>query len=105
MRRSLLLVPLIVGALCASADDGATLLDERQARLFGEICATCHVQPGIGAPIVGRPDDWADARARGLEQMLARTVDGYLGMPPLGTCGSCSEDDFRALIRFMSGTP
>ena len=108
MLRSLLLaalVPLAAWALWANADDAATPLDERQARLFGEICATCHVQPGTGAPIAGQPDDWAEARARGLEQMLARTVNGYLGMPPLGTCGSCSEDDFRGLIRFMSGTP
>ena len=104
MLRRLLLAPLAVAGLWAHAQEVAPL-DARRARLFGEICATCHVQPGTGAPLVGRPGDWADARARGFEQMLKRTVDGYRGMPPLGTCGSCSEDDFRALLRFMSGAP
>ena len=100
------LLPALVAlaSLCAQAQEVAPL-DSRQARLFGEICATCHVQPGTGAPVVGRPGDWADARSRGFEQMLKHTVDGYRGMPPLGTCGSCSEDDFRALIRFMSRAP
>ena len=105
MRRPLvLLVALALAGSSALAQQVAPL-DARRARLFGEICATCHVQPGTGAPVVGRRGDWADARARGTEQMLQRTVDGYRGMPPLGTCGSCGEEDFRALIRFMSGMP
>ena len=38
-------------------------------------------------------------------RLLVHTVDGYRGMPPLGTCGLCSEDDFRELIRYMAGLP
>jgi cytochrome c5 len=34
--------------------------------------------------------------------MLANTVAGVRGMPPLGTCGFCTEDDLRRLIAFMA---
>ena len=32
----------------------------------------------------------------------AHRATGYRGMPPLGTCGFCSEDDLRRLIEFMA---
>jgi len=35
--------------------------------------------------------------------LLAHTVNGYRGMPPLGACGSCSEADLRALVVYLSG--
>ena len=37
--------------------------------------------------------------------VLVHTVDGYRGMPPLGTCGLCSEQDLRELVRYMAGLP
>jgi cytochrome c5 len=52
---------------------------------------------------MGLPGDWEQARERGFARVLQNTVDGYANMPPLGTCGSCTEDDFRALIRAMTG--
>jgi cytochrome c5 len=37
--------------------------------------------------------------------LLASTVAGVGGMPPLGTCGLCSEDDLRELIAYMALLP
>jgi cytochrome c5 len=87
-------------AASGSAEETRTL-GERQARIFSQICATCHVQPGSGAPLIGHVEDWRERRAGGLERLVRNTVDGYRDMPPLGTCGFCTERDLRLLIAFM----
>ncbi len=80
-------------------------LSEQNVRTYQAACAGCHARPGIGAPLTGVEADWRERRAQGLETLLVRTVDGYKGMPPLGTCGLCSEDDLRQLVRYMAGLP
>jgi hypothetical protein len=32
------------------------------------------------------------------------TFNGYKSMPPMGGCMDCDEDQYRALIDYMSGT-
>ena len=65
-------------------------------------CALCHVDGTGGAPRVGIAEEWAPRIGAGDDVLLAHTLDGFNNMPPLGYCMSCTEDDFRALIRFMS---
>ena len=31
------------------------------------------------------------------------TINGFNGMPPLGMCMDCGEEEFVALINFMAG--
>lgn len=71
---------------------------------YQSTCAACHARAGTGAPLTGNDAAWRARRAAGTEVMLARTVNGWRGMPPLGGCGRCSEADLRALIEYMSGT-
>lgn len=80
-------------------------LDPEQTRAYQTACAACHTRPGIGAPLSGVDADWRDRRDQGMDALLVHTVDGFRGMPPLGTCGPCSVEDFRALIRYMAGLP
>jgi cytochrome c5 len=89
----------------AAAPSPVVALSEQNARTYQAACATCHARPGIGAPLTGVDADWRERRAQGLEILLVHTVDGYKGMPPLGTCGLCSEDDLRTLVRYMAGLP
>lgn len=79
--------------------------DARQSTLFVNNCAQCHTSEETGAPFVGRVDDWQAAVAQGEDVMLTNVVEGIRGMPPLGYCSSCSEQDFRVLIRMMAGMP
>jgi cytochrome c5 len=108
---SRVLVPLLLLCACAcacSAGDppaAAIVLSAANARTYQAACATCHARPGIGAPLTGVDEDWRQRREQGLDALLVHTVDGYGGMPPLGTCGLCSEDDLRVLIRYMAGLP
>lgn len=77
----------------------------RQSTLFVNNCAQCHAQPHTGAPFIGDAKDWQDAVARGEDAMLVNVVQGIRGMPPLGYCSACTEEDFRTLIRMLAGIP
>ena len=99
----------LLACLCACGAEhepaAPVALSDANARTYQAACASCHARPGIGAPLTGAEADWRARRGQGIDALLVHTVDGYRGMPPLGTCGLCSEDDFRALIRYMAGLP
>lgn len=80
-------------------------LQPRQAQLFQQACAQCHLRPGLGAPVVGDAAAWETRKALGLEALVANTVRGVGDMPPLGTCGGCDENDLRRLVAFLAGLP
>lgn len=106
--RALILALLCFGAgACRDEREPAApiALSDRSARAYQSACASCHSRPGIGVPLTGVDADWRSRREQGLDALLAHTVDGFRGMPPLGTCGLCSERDLRELIRYMAGLP
>lgn len=75
----------------------------RQMQLLANNCVQCHARPGIGAPVMGSVDAWQAAVTRGEDAMLVNVVHGVGGMPPLGYCSACTEEDFRVMIRFLAG--
>ena len=74
---------------------------QRQLQLFSSNCVQCHARPGIGAPLMGNAVDWQARQAQGEGVMLKNVVEGARGMPPLGYCSACNEEDFRVLIRLL----
>ncbi len=74
-----------------------------QMNLLTINCVQCHANPDTGAPIFGNTKDWEDPVRRGEEDVLVNVLNGVRGMPPLGYCSACTEEDFRILIRFMLG--
>lgn len=80
-------------------------LDARQTKLLIGNCVQCHARPHIGAPLMGQAADWVERNKQGEAKLLANVIHGLRGMPPLGYCSACSEADFRALIRVMTGLP
>lgn len=79
--------------------------DARQTQLLASNCLQCHAVEHTGAPQIGRAEDWASVIAQGEEATLKNVVEGIRGMPPLGYCSACSEQDLRVLLRFVSGMP
>ena len=77
--------------------------DPKLAKLYAQTCKACHTTPGSGAPLAGDKTAWEPRVAQGMATLLEHTVRGYKGMPPLGSCMDCSEQEFEALIRFMAG--
>ena len=100
-----LLVLLGAGVLVTSSAQGAAprTLSAIQSRQYQNVCSRCHARPDSGAPLVGDASAWSERNAGGFDQLLKRSVDGWRSMPPLGTCGSCSEADLRALVAYVSG--
>lgn len=99
-----LLLASLISSAQPSADGAAELrLSARQTLLLTNNCVQCHARPAIGVPQMGVAEDWYTRNKQGEEVLLANVVYGLRGMPPLGYCSACSEADFRALIRVMSG--
>lgn len=97
--RAALLVILWLAGPAATAGS----LPPRQARIHQQICATCHTRPGIGVPLVGDESAWASRRERGLTALVEATVNGVGGMPPLGTCSFCTQEDLELLVAYLAG--
>lgn len=97
-------------ALAACSEPAATPpsplrpADPKIAALYAQTCEACHSHPGSGAPQTGDARAWAPRMAQGMDVLLDHTLGGYQGMPPLGSCMDCTEDEFAALIRYMAQT-
>lgn len=94
---------LLCIALPAAAQDSVP--PEQLGRLYLQTCMACHTSAGSGAPQAGDRAAWEPRLQQGMDALLAHTIDGYKGMPPLGSCMDCTEPQFEALIRFMAGVP
>lgn len=72
--------------------------------IYGQYCFSCH-GPGLnGAPKLGDVDGWAPRIAKGTDLMLQATIEGIPpAMPPRGLCMSCSDEELRAVVLYMSG--
>ena len=78
--------------------------DPKLAKLYEQTCKACHTNPASGAPQAGDAKAWAPRVAQGMPALLQHAIGGYKGMPPMGSCMDCSQQDFEALINFMAGT-
>ena len=79
----------------------AAISPSETSEQWARSCAFCHASGNAGAPRFGDAAAWAPRAAAGEATMLKHTLEGLGAMPPLGYCMDCTEDDFRALIRFM----
>lgn len=91
------------GAIIAQAEE-LMPSDTELAEVYEYSCYSCHANPQTGAPLAGDVDAWEPRLAKGMDVLLDNTINGFEGMPPLGMCMDCTEDQFVALIEFMSGT-
>ncbi|WP_111641699.1 c-type cytochrome [Marinimicrobium alkaliphilum] len=97
-----------VGTLCMEGEDCAaapTAAASDEPRSGGEIydahCATCHAAGVAGAPIMGDADSWADVFARDIDEVYANAINGIGGMPAMGLCMNCSEEEIRVTVDYM----
>lgn len=88
----------LAAPLCTHAEP-----TERQLKLLQNNCLQCHVREHIGAPVMGRPEDWSARNRQGEDALLRNVVQGLRGMPPLGYCAACDETNLRVLVRLVAG--
>ena len=69
---------------------------------YNRFCFSCHQSGIAGAPRFGDESAWAPRIAKGRELLLANTKTGITpGMPAMGLCTSCTEQDLIDVIDFM----
>lgn len=78
-------------------------LDAQQQAVYQRTCATCHERPGTGAPPAGDRQAWAARVDQGLSALVDHAINGYGGMPPMGLCMECDQDQLIAFIEYMAG--
>lgn len=64
-------------------------------------CKVCHGTGVAGAPKFKNVADWKPRMSVGINGMLAIAIKGKGGMPPKGTCMSCTDDELKAAIQYM----
>jgi len=92
------------GASSDMASDGAA--DSAAAQQSGEavynqFCFVCHATGVSEAPLFADAEAWAPRIEKGMETLMASTVDGMGLMPLKGTCMACSDDELRAAVEYM----
>jgi cytochrome c5 len=61
----------------------------------------CHAVGVANAPKLGDVAAWTDRIAKGMDVLMASTVNGINAMPAKGTCMSCSDADLQAAVEYM----
>ncbi|WP_085646433.1 MULTISPECIES: cytochrome c5 family protein [unclassified Pseudomonas] len=75
------------------------------AQIYANSCQLCHANPAANAPLTGDRKAWELRVQQGADTLLDHAINGYNGMPPMGQCVECSEDQFLQLIGFMADQP
>ncbi len=92
--------------LALTASTQAVELTPRESHAYTQICAYCHARAETSAPVMGDTAEWQRRAAEtevGFEGLVRNTIVGIGNMPPLGTCGYCTETEIRNLVATMSG--
>lgn len=71
-------------------------------QLYNRSCISCHSSGAAGAPRAHDTVAWQPRLEQGMDKLVEHTINGINAMPPKGMCPQCSNDDFKALITFMS---
>ena len=64
-------------------------------------CTTCHAIGLAGAPKFGDKISWGDRAEKDLNQLVETVVNGLNGMPPMGLCMDCSEEELTSSVQYM----
>ncbi len=78
-------------------------LTEEQLELFDVTCVGCHGDKDSGAPLFGDGASWDARWAKGFDALYSHTINGFEGMPALGSCAACTKQDLELFIQYLGG--
>lgn len=67
--------------------------------LYKRSCIGCH--SGGSAPVAFKPALWQSRLKKGMPTLVNSVMKGVRGMPAMGFCTDCSEQEIEAIIRMM----
>ncbi len=70
-------------------------------QVYDQFCFACHMSGVGGAPTFGDVAAWAERSAKGIDVLMASTINGIGTMPAKGTCMNCSDDELSAAVTYM----
>lgn len=71
-------------------------------QIYDQACVACHTAGVLGAPKLQVAADWKPRLdEKGFDQVWKNAVNGINAMPPMGTCGDCTEEDIKIAIEYM----
>ena len=65
-------------------------------------CSVCHATDAMGAPAVGDAKSWEAVSKKGLDGVIANTINGVNGMPPRGG-SALTDDQLKEVVDYMIG--
>lgn len=84
-----------------SACDGDTT-EHPGKRTYERYCFSCHAAGVADAPKFGDRASWGTRLEKGEDALLQSVIDGMPpGMPVMGLCYACSEEQLRDSIDYM----
>jgi len=87
----------IAGAKAEVASSGPRAGSE----IYNKACVACHSVGVLNAPKHQNAADWSPRLEKGFDVVWQNAINGIGGMPPMGTCGDCSNDEIKAAIEHM----
>ncbi|MEC8159157.1 MAG: c-type cytochrome [Pseudomonadota bacterium] len=91
-----------VAIVVASSFSTVVVQAAEQPPQYAASCGACHAYAVAGAPKTGDAAQWAPKLAKGMEALVSSVKNGLGVMPAGGMCTTCSDDDYKALITYMS---
>ena len=76
----------------------AATVEER----YASTCTFCLSNGDAGAPKSHDEAAWKPRLEKGMDTMVKHAREGFNAMPPKGMCNDCSDEEYRALIEYMS---
>jgi cytochrome c5 len=93
---------IFLWALLSSASLTSWATDPFTVELYQTSCNICHGAGVGGAPTSFDTEAWSERLAKGKNVLLQNAISGFKGMPPLGMCSDCTQEDLVDLIDYMS---
>jgi len=88
-----------VGSVCVEGEECAKAVtaSEVDTNAF----ATCHSIGLAGAPKFADLASWGDRPDEGIEHLTETVKNGLNGMPPMGMCMDCTDEELTAGVQYM----
>jgi cytochrome c5 len=70
-------------------------------KIFDQYCVGCHATGAGGAPKIGDANAWQPLIKQGMNSLYQNALHGIDGMPPKGTCTTCSDEDIKNTVSYI----
>ena len=69
--------------------------------IYEAACTTCHAIGLAGAPLFGSKVIWGERANEDLSVLVETVTNGLGGMPPMGMCMDCSQEELTNSVQYM----